>query len=1102
MSTSVRAGYVPTDAEGTGSSLAVWQPLLAILAVGFMLRLVFINADGFHNDVSAFEAWAITLSQQGPGKFYAASSFADYPPGYFYVLWFLGSIWQLFGTAHDPTYAILRILVKLPAIFADLGDAALIFVLVRRYAPLRWAYIAAGAFALNPTAIFVSAYWGQIDSFAAAALLGALLLLVIGATRSDRVGTVAVVCAWVAFAAGILVKPQGLVLVALMIAYPFATGSAVERARRLQATGLGVVAAFVLAWLATLPFHPTASVVDSFSWLYQRYAFGSGVYKYTSVNAFDLYAVKNAFWQPDDVPLTIGSLSLGPPYLWGIVLTLSATVLIAVRYATLRTERALLEGAMLVCLGFFVLSTRMHERYIFNAFILTMPLLAFGRRYIAAAVILTLTLFANLAYSLKYQNVMETHAAGVDATNIWPLVSHPAALLNVAVFFVLGYLYLGGESFGIERVLQSGATTRVGDAVTSTGIRVRAWFNPVEGIATFSRLDWFLSSGFVLLSFLICAAYYWLPNEKIFDEIYYARAGEEYLNGTDINRMGVFEFTHPPFTKLLVTLSMMLFGGLHSAHGDDAYGWRFLNVVVGAIMVGLTYVFAKRITSSTIFASLAALMMTFDGFHYVQSRIATPEITVAALSLAVLYAFYRFWTASAVHVRERIPGRFGRLFWIVMGVGTIVACGLSWLTNHIGHREWLDGVNGNTFIAYQTAFVYYEILVYLVARVVVPRFLPKAGSETAYADGSLVVAAESSLSITMPDGLSSGDLRASRTKKTDRIVAERHDGEAVARYANDGTMTYETPEGSAVFSPAGTMTANGIVVKPGDARTWLIITALIGGLLGASKWNGLFDFFVIWGVMAIVLGQRYLRKPALYGNPNGIPVDIVACTMLGIGGVIYMLAYIPFFMQRHDFSDLLGLQWQMYHYHSTLVATHPYSSVWWQWPILAKPISYYYHDFRAAVDAANPNACCVAEILALPNPLVWWSGLVTVPLVGWFAYTERNRAYALLVIAYFIQWLPWILSPRLSFEYHFFPNLALIVICNAIILQRIWILGERDLVPALKEKILGQSVSRLIVYAYAIATVGLFVFFLPVLAGVHVTWNDWHARMWQDHWVI
>jgi dolichyl-phosphate-mannose-protein mannosyltransferase len=187
------------------------------------------------------------------------------------------------------------------------------------------------------------------------------------------------------------------------------------------------------------------------------------------------------------------------------------------------------------------------------------------------------------------------------------------------------------------------------------------------------------------------------------------------------------------------------------------------------------------------------------------------------------------------------------------------------------------------------------------------------------------------------------------------------------------------------------------------------------------------------------------------------------------------------------------LQHEMYWYHSTLVATHPYASKWWQWPILQKPISYYYSDFRPPNLRSDPTACCVAEILALPNPLVWWAGLISVPVVAGLAWFERNKGYALLATAYFLQWLPWIGSPRISFEYHFYPNLSIIVLANAIVLQRIWKWRPNEGPFALP---------RVAVGVYVALVVALFFYFYPVLAGVHVTWDAWHNRMWEQSWII
>jgi len=32
----------------------------------------------------------------------------------------------------------------------------------------------------------------------------------------------------------------------------------------------------------------------------------------------------------------------------------------------------------------------------------------------------------------------------------------------------------------------------------------------------------------------------------------------------------------------------------------------------------------------------------------------------------------------------------------------------------------------------------------------------------------------------------------------------------------------------------------------------------------------------------------------------------------------------------------------MFEYHSKLEAEHPYQSAWWEWPIMAKPMAFYF----------------------------------------------------------------------------------------------------------------------------------------------------------------
>jgi Gpi18-like mannosyltransferase/predicted membrane-bound dolichyl-phosphate-mannose-protein mannosyltransferase len=1097
LRSAVRRPAVPLESTTRGlsqSSLA----LVGLLLIALVVRMLFIGAAGFPNDVSAFEAWALTLAEHPTTEFYAKAGFADYPPGYFYVLWICGHLYRTLVHS-DPSYSALKFIVKLPGILFDIVDTALIYAIVRRYASTAWSFAAAALFAFNPAIVYISAYWGQVDSVPGAFTLGSLYLL-LGADRlAGRNRDLSVVAAWLLLACSVLMKPPAIVLAPLFVAWIFMTDDATVRLRRAAYTGIGIAGGLVLAYLSTIPFHLGANPVAQFAWLYERYRFAAGVYAYNSVNAFNLYvmAPSNHFWMSDGTILpnwTIGGRSFGfPMYAWGIGLFVAAVALVVSRLVQRRDSIALLEAAMVLSLGYFVLSTRMHERYIYNAVMLAIPLAFYRRRYLYAAIAISITLLANLIYSFDYVGMMSAPAPGVDTTDLMPFVSRPGAFLNVAAFFYLGYVFLGSGSDVLETFGRRKPTTASGASVRSSFHR---WFAPLEGSAWMLPRDWAIAGFLTVASFVSSFIDYTWPAEKIFDEIYYARAGEEYLQHKEI-----FEFTHPPLTKLWVTLSMMLFGGMHGL-GDTSAGWRFLNLVMGALMVLVLYCFAKRLLGSTAFATIAASLLLFDGFHYVQSRIATPEITVAFFALLTLYAFYRFWIASQVRVAPILETSALRMHAIFFGCGLVVAAAFSAFV-----------AQGQDATTHAIAFLYAATGVYIAVRFLVPRFATKPPELVSYAEGSFFTRG----TLVTPDG---GRVPAQGAIVAgDGTVAGKNDLVAVdvglrIEYARSGAMRYATDAGNADFFPDGRMVA-GEATTDGrkDGAMWLWILAVCSGCLASSKWNGLFDFFVIWVLAAVVVLQwslapirraigmpNTIARAATLGNPLGFSFDLVVAVMMFVGASIYVLCYIPYFRLNHNLSDLIGLQQQMFGYHYDLKATHPYGSKWWQWPLILRPISYYYHDFRIGADLQNAAACCVAEIIAIPNPAVWWGGLVSIPFVGWLGFRERNKGYLLLLTAYLFQWLPWAASPRVAFEYHFFPNLAIICLANAVLLQRAWQYGARYATEGARDLFARYGAMRLAVVAYLALVVGLAVFFYPIWAGLHVRWNVWDARMW--HWLM
>lgn len=1101
---------VTTGAPDRARSLA-WA-LPALLLVGLVVRLVFINNEGYTTDVSTFQAWAISLAEHGFGTFYN-SGFADYPPGYFYVLALVGNLWEWFFKAHDQGFALLRVLVKLPAILADIGLGALIYAIARRFTGVGLSLAASALFVLNPAVIFNSAVWGQVDSVSGGLALFAIYCLL----RSDDDAPAKTINwwiagGWLAFAYSLLIKPQAAVILPLMIA--FALVDPVRRRTRLISTLVGIGLGVVLGLLMSEPFHPS-DPFSAFAWLFQRYAYGSSVYPYNSVNAFNLWSIRGSMWTPDSDPVTFfGMFSLGPYSLWGLLLVVAAVALIVWRYAQERTPRALLEGCAIAAIAFFMLATRMHERYLFNGLYFTIACLPFARRYLWGALAFTAIIFLNLQYALQYLVAVTAHTPGANTSNLWGVWTQVVSVAGVLTFFYLGYQYLGGETAAEEEAeprRAASAADKGGTEKEKSVSRVpwaRRWFDPTEGLAPMRALDYLVMGVLGAANFVLSFVGYWFPADKVFDEIYFARAGEEYLQN-----MRIYENTHPPLSKLLVTLSMMLFGGMphghglggwtllngivgHMSDGDNSYGWRFLDVVFGALVVMLLYAFAKRITGSTIFATIAALLLTLDGMHFVQSRIATPEGFVVFFALLAVYAFYRFWISSQVGDRPHVDvPEWG----FAAGAGVAVAAGL--IVAFAG-----KAVAGLDFATFVVVTLYVAAGAYLLVRYVgFPRLFGDGRRELSFGEGALALRDAKGTTLFAPDGGvidPRGKVQRGEGSQNQSGVLTYTDAPLTVEYRRDASVRYATPEGEATYAddevktPAGTDSGR-------SSKLWLMLFTVALGCLVSSKWYGVMGFGVSFVILIGIFLQRFFsgKRPTLWGNPRGFRIDGALVTILFVSMTVYLLAWVPDLARQspdpnevHNLNQVVSRQYDMYEYHHNLKATHPYSSQFFEWPIDYVPVAYYYQDHRK--DQSDPKGCCIFEVTSMPNPFILWFGLLSVPWVAVLAWRERNKGYMLLVVTYLAQWLPWAASPRLIFAYHFYVDIPIICLCSTVVLQRIWKWGTRN------EDVHGKWLGGLAVGAYVALVLAGFVYFYPILAAHPIAWADWNQRMWFKTWII
>ena len=122
-------------------------------------------------------------------------------------------------------------------------------------------------------------------------------------------------------------------------------------------------------------------------------------------------------------------------------------------------------------------------------------------------------------------------------------------------------------------------------------------------------------------------------NSAYFDEIYHARTAYEHIRG-----IAPYENTHPPLGKIIIGLGIRLFG-------LNPFGWRFMGVLFGILMLPPLYVFIKNLFGSTAISVCGTLLFAFDFMHFVQTRISTID-TYGVFFIILMYLFmYRYITA-------------------------------------------------------------------------------------------------------------------------------------------------------------------------------------------------------------------------------------------------------------------------------------------------------------------------------------------------------------------------------------------------------------------------------------------------------------------------
>jgi Gpi18-like mannosyltransferase len=393
--------------------------LALLLLVACVIRLLLFPLQGYQNDMGTFSYWFNAAASEGIRPFYTYVlqnvGWIDYPPFNVYLFYAFGSLGKAFSTV-DMTFFVKLV----PTIF-DVATSAVIYTFLRKHLTSKQSLITTAFYAFNPAIIYNVAVWGQFDAIYTFFLLLSMLLAL---KRKPEMSAVV-------FGIAILTKPQSIALLPLIAVLIFKK-SGIKR----LLTSIATFAATIFVLI--LPFEWSNG--NPITFLSQIYFGAYGNYQYTSINAFNFWGLFG-LWIPDGALSYVG---------WALFAAFAVFAMFVLykRYHVSGDNLAIYASFMLL-FAFFMLPTRIHERYLFPAIVMLVLLIPFVKKARYLYIGLTATLFINQAYVLYYLNQQSFIPSG-------DLVVLAVSAINL-ILFIYATILLWGELKG--RPIQETAQT-------------------------------------------------------------------------------------------------------------------------------------------------------------------------------------------------------------------------------------------------------------------------------------------------------------------------------------------------------------------------------------------------------------------------------------------------------------------------------------------------------------------------------------------------------------------------------------------------------------------------------------------------------------------
>ena len=336
--------------------------------------------------------------------------------------------------------------------------------------------------------------------------------------------------------------------------------------------------------------------------------------------------------------------------------------------------------------------------------------------------------------------------------------------------------------------------------------------------------------------------------------------------------------------------------------------------------------------------------------------------------------------------------------------------------------------------------------------------------------------------------------------------------------------------------------------------------AVAGIFFGASlsvKWNGLgflIGVYTLW-LLAMIsqhlprlfapaqstpLFQRFLSRRRSSTPENLIAtlpetdllskfrriqfLDVV-CELGLLPLLVYRLVWIPHLAINPEFNFWQSQQesWYSHTHVGSGTQTHPYCSLWYSWPLLLRPIAYWYEKVeQPSLDLKflpqTTQTPWIYDVHALGNPLLWWMStialIVVITVLAIYGYYKLEQGWnqlrmwlghrvkptdwgypieaselgilLYLLINHAMNWLPWVGVHRCLFLYHYMASSIFAFLILAWFIDY-WLSSKETAIRFFAGVIVGSILIAL-------------VYWLPIYLGLPLTPEAFASRMWLRSW--